>query len=123
MVSGHDTRESSSIQAFLQAGSCHNCWSPVRRRPSRDAQQYPEASAIKGKEMRYAVIIEKSATGYGAHVPDLPGCVATAATVEEVEGLIREAIDLHLAGLQEDGCSIPAPSTLCEYVESRSQVP
>lgn len=46
--------------------------------------------------MRYAIIIEKSETGYGAYVPDLPGCVAVAETEAEVRELIREAIELHL---------------------------
>lgn len=68
--------------------------------------------------MRYAVIIEKGQENYGAYVPDLPGCVAVGDTVEEVERLIREAIDFHLAGMREDGTPIPQPTTLCEYVDA-----
>lgn len=67
--------------------------------------------------MRYAVVIEKSSNGYGAYVPDLPGCVAMGDTVDETEGLIREAIVLHLAAMRDDGQRIPEPSTLCDYVE------
>jgi predicted RNase H-like HicB family nuclease len=67
--------------------------------------------------MRYAIVIEKSDEGYGAYVPDLPGCVAVGDTVDETEGLIREAIVLHLAAMREQGDQIPEPSTLCEYVE------
>lgn len=67
--------------------------------------------------MRYAVVIEKAAGNYSAYVPDLPGCVATGATVEEVEREIREAIRFHLDGIREDGLSIPAPAAICEYVE------
>ena len=67
--------------------------------------------------MRYAVVIEKAADNYSAYVPDLPGCIATGATVEETEQLIREAIELHLAGLREDGLPIPQPSSQVEYVE------
>ena len=67
--------------------------------------------------MKYAVVIEEGPTSYGAHVPDLPGCVAVAETIEEVERLIQEAIDLHIRGLREDGLPIPKPSTRCEYVE------
>lgn len=52
--------------------------------------------------MRYAIVIEKAEASFAAYVPDLPGCVATGATVEEVEQNIREAIGLHLAGLRED---------------------
>ncbi|HLJ18181.1 MAG TPA: type II toxin-antitoxin system HicB family antitoxin [Bryobacteraceae bacterium] len=53
----------------------------------------------------YAVIYEKTKTGYSAHVPDLPGCITTGATREETERLMKEAIKLHLAGMREDGPS------------------
>ena len=53
--------------------------------------------------MKYAVVIERGATSYGAHVPDLPGCVAVAETKAEVCGLIREAIELYLEALEEVG--------------------
>ena len=67
--------------------------------------------------MKYAVIIEKGDTSYGASVPDLPGCIAVGETLEEVQRLIREAITFHLEGLREEGLPIPEPTTLCEYVE------
>jgi predicted RNase H-like HicB family nuclease len=67
--------------------------------------------------MKYAVLIEKGNTSYGASVPDLPGCIAVGETLEEVQQLIREAIALHLEGLREEGLPIPEPTTLCEYVE------
>ena len=60
--------------------------------------------------MSYAVIIEKGETSYGAYVPDLPGCVAVAETKEEVEALIKEAIQFHLEMLQEEGMVIPEPT-------------
>ena len=60
--------------------------------------------------MRYAVVIEKAAANYSAYVPDLPGCVATGETIEEVESEIREAIAFHLEGLREDG--LPRAHTL-----------
>ena len=66
---------------------------------------------------RYAVVFERSRTGYGAYVPDLPGCVAAAATLEETEELIREAIGLHLDGMREDGDDIPSPTTVAEMIE------
>jgi predicted RNase H-like HicB family nuclease len=53
--------------------------------------------------MRYAILIEKSDTGYGAYVPDLPGCVALGETLEETEKLIKEAAEFHIEGLREDG--------------------
>jgi len=67
--------------------------------------------------MRYAVVLEKSPDGYGAYVPDLPGCVAMGDTREETEALIREAIEFHLEGMREDGTPIPAPTAIAEYVE------
>ena len=67
--------------------------------------------------MQYAVIIEKSDTGFGAYVPDLPGCVAVGETEEEVRELIREAIEFHIDGLREDGQPVPAPAVRIEYVD------
>lgn len=68
--------------------------------------------------MRYAVIIEKGDTSYGASVPDLPGCIAVGGTLEEVQRLIREAIAFHIEGLREEGLPIPEPTTLAEYIEA-----
>ncbi len=68
--------------------------------------------------MRYAVVIEKADNNYSAYVPDLPGCVAAGATVEEVEREIKEAIRFHVDGLRQDGLSIPQPSAVCEYVDA-----
>lgn len=67
--------------------------------------------------MRYAVVIEKTGTGFSAYVPDLPGCIATGATIEELETSIREAIEFHIDGLKEDGEPVPHPSSQVEYVE------
>jgi predicted RNase H-like HicB family nuclease len=67
--------------------------------------------------MRYAIVIENAGTNYSAYVPDLPGCVATGATVAEAEQHIREAIEIHLEGMREDGTPIPPPSSRVEYVE------
>ena len=67
--------------------------------------------------MKYAVVIEKSETGFGAYVPDLPGCVAVGETLAETECLIREAVEFHVEGLREDGIPVPVPSTVAQYVE------
>ncbi len=61
--------------------------------------------------MRYAVVLERAATNFSAYVPDLPGCVATAESREEVLELIREAVDFHLEGMREAGEEIPQPTT------------
>lgn len=67
--------------------------------------------------MRYAIVIEKAEGNFSAYVPDLPGCVATGATVEEAESQIREAIEFHLDGMREDGVAIPSPESRVEYVD------
>ncbi len=67
--------------------------------------------------MRYAVVIEKSETGYGAYVPDLPGCVAAGETIAETSGLIKEAIEFHLEGMREDGQTVPPPTSVADYVD------
>lgn len=70
--------------------------------------------------MKYVVIIEKGEGSFGAHVPDLPGCVAVAETKDEILELIQEATELHLESLREDGRPIPLPSLSVEYVEVRA---
>jgi predicted RNase H-like HicB family nuclease len=62
-------------------------------------------------------VIEKAEGNYSGYVPDLPGCVATGATVEELEAEIREAIEFHLEGMREDGLQIPLPQSKVEYIE------
>ena len=68
--------------------------------------------------MKYGVVIEKGETSYGAYVPDLPGCVAAGETLEEVEQLIREAIQFHIEGLREEGLPVPEPTSVFEFVEA-----
>ncbi len=67
--------------------------------------------------MRYAIVIEKTENNYSAYVPDLPGCVATGSTIEEVETQIREAIGFHIDGMREDGIAIPPSASRVEYIE------
>jgi predicted RNase H-like HicB family nuclease len=66
---------------------------------------------------KYAIVIEHGEGNLAAYVPDLPGCITTGQTVEEVEHNIREAIELHLEGLMQDGEQIPEPHTEVAYVE------
>lgn len=66
---------------------------------------------MKAAQM-YAVVFEKSATGYGAYVPDLPGCVTVGDTLEETEQNIREAIEGHIAVMREHGEYVPEPTTI-----------
>ncbi len=66
---------------------------------------------------RYMVVVERGETSWGAHVPDLPGCVAVGESREEVLRLIREAIEFHIDGLKEEGLPVPTPSSEGEFVE------
>jgi predicted RNase H-like HicB family nuclease len=67
---------------------------------------------------KYAVVIEKSKTGYAAYAPDLPGLGVTGKTVVEVEQLIRDGIEAHIEILRERGQPVPRPKTLCTYIEA-----
>jgi len=67
--------------------------------------------------MKYMIVIEKGESGYGAHVPDLPGCIAAGETREEVVELIRDAIEFHIEGLIETGEPVPPPSSASEFIE------
>jgi predicted RNase H-like HicB family nuclease len=66
--------------------------------------------------MNYVVVYEKSATGWSAYVPDLPGVITTGRTKQKTQELIREAIEFHLEGLREDNLPIPKPSASAEVV-------
>jgi predicted RNase H-like HicB family nuclease len=66
---------------------------------------------------RYGIVVEKAQGNYAAYVPDLPGCVATGPTIEETERLLREAMEIHVQGLREDGLPVPEPTTVVDYVE------
>jgi predicted RNase H-like HicB family nuclease len=68
--------------------------------------------------MRYLAILERSRSGWGAHVPDLPGCVAVAETKVKVIELIREAVDLHVDSLRATGDTVPRPSSESVFVDT-----
>jgi len=65
---------------------------------------------------RFLIVIEKAENNYSAYSPDLPGCIATGATIEEVKRTMHEAIDLHIKGLQEDNLPVPESHSIAEYV-------
>lgn len=69
--------------------------------------------------MRYLVVVEPTETGFSAYSPDLPGCVSTGRTRQEVEQNMQEAIEFHLDGLQRSGLEIPEPKTFSTYVETQ----
>ena len=93
---------------------------PRRNLLSKDAEKHLDSGRIEEIEfhiMRYAMIIETGEPNYSAYLPDLPGCVATGRTLEDVKKRMREAIEVHLAGMREDGLPILEPTTLAEYIE------
>jgi predicted RNase H-like HicB family nuclease len=65
---------------------------------------------------RYLVVIEQAEGNLSAYSPDLPGCIATGKSREDVEANMRAAIQMHIRGLQEDGLAVPEPTTVAEYV-------
>ncbi len=67
--------------------------------------------------LKYTVFIEPTATGYSAYVPDLPGCIAAASTLEETRHLIKEAIEFHIEAMRENGDVVPEPTRHVEQVE------
>jgi len=67
--------------------------------------------------MKYAVVIEKAENNYSAYVPDLPGCISVGDTLDEVQQMIREAIEFHIEGMRLDGDPVPEPTTLCAMIE------
>jgi predicted RNase H-like HicB family nuclease len=67
--------------------------------------------------MKYLIIIEQTPTGYSAYSPDVPGCVATGRTRDQVEREMRDAIAFHLEGLKAEGMDVPKPSTSSAYIE------
>ncbi len=88
---------------------------------SEDPEKHLDSSRIEEIEfhiMRYVMIIEPGERNYSAYLPDLPGCVATGKTIEEVRQRMREAIELQLEGMREDGLPIPQPTSLADYVEA-----
>ena len=68
---------------------------------------------------RYAIVIEKANGNFSAYVPDMPGCVATGATESEVEDLLNDAIEMHVAGLRQDGLPVPPPTSQVDYLDVR----
>ncbi len=84
-----------------------------------DALRHPEKYPLRfdpSAPLKYVVVVEKADSGYGASVPDLPGCVAVGDTIEDVEKLIREAIEVHIEGLRQEGLPVPEPSAMAREI-------
>jgi predicted RNase H-like HicB family nuclease len=121
METGSDQGKSSTIQTSECARDGDGRRQAESRRSSRDPEFGTETgwSEEQGGSSvtRYMVIIEQGESSWGAHVPDLPGCVAVGETRAEVISLIREAIVFHIDGLKEEGLPVPKPISEGEFVE------
>jgi predicted RNase H-like HicB family nuclease len=125
LVLGYHERQSPAIQAPIQARPCYDCRASQSRFGSWDAEQHLQTGAVaetrKGKGQvesiyRFLIIIEKANGNYSAYSPDLPGCVATGETHDEVTRNMYEAIEMHVRGLIEDELPVPESHSLAEYV-------
>jgi predicted RNase H-like HicB family nuclease len=76
-----------------------------------------QAGLKRGLSVRYGIVIERANANYSAYVPDLPGCVVTGLTIEEVQREMRGANRFHIEGLRQDGLPIPEPSVI-EYIDA-----
>jgi len=65
---------------------------------------------------RFLIVVERAGGNYSAYSPDLPGCVAAGKTREQATRRMHEAIEMHVAGLREDGLAIPKSSSSAEYI-------
>lgn len=115
MATGAHARESSPISTSTEAGAGDNSWPAISRSGCEDGAVYTKTGRIE--MTKYTVYFESTATGYSAHVPDLPGCVAAAGTMEETRELIREAIEFHLEGMLLLGQTVPTPTSHVEQIE------
>ncbi len=70
--------------------------------------------------MRYVAVIKKGDGSWGAHVPDLPGCVAVGESRDEVVALIKEAVEMHIENLIENGEAVPPPSSEIELIDTKA---
>jgi predicted RNase H-like HicB family nuclease len=85
---------------------------------TRDIVRALEREGARGLEVvKLLIVVEQTATGFSAYSPDLPGCIATGGTREEVERTMQEAVAFHLDGMRADGLAVPPPHTYATYVE------
>src|SRR5215510_1178954 len=108
MAAGANPRQPPAVQASQQGRNRYGGGQAESGRSSWDVEchteaGWPQEGEMRMAVMRYMVVIERGETSWGAHVPDLPGCVAVAETREEVLRLVREAIEFHIDGLKQDG--------------------
>jgi predicted RNase H-like HicB family nuclease len=96
-------------QASREDRSRHRGRSPIAGNGQGNLRKHPQAGRFEMKE--YAAVFERTSTGWSAYVPDLPGLGVAAKTRPQTEKLLRQGIQMHIAGLREDGLPIPEPQT------------
>jgi predicted RNase H-like HicB family nuclease len=107
--------QSSSVSPRDEARHGNCCGTSLGGFGPEDFRVYTEAG--RAKMSKYTVFIEPTETGFSAYVPDLPGCVAAASTLEEMRDLIKEAIEFHIEGMRMNGDAVPEPTRLVEQIE------
>ena len=112
---GSHAWEPSSVSPPHQARDCHHRRSSFGGLGPEVRGVYTETG--RAEMSKYAVFFEPASTGFSAHVPDLPGCVAAASTLEDTRQLIRDAIEFHVEGMRMNGEIIPAPTPHIEEIE------
>jgi predicted RNase H-like HicB family nuclease len=117
----YQVRQKGSHRQFHHRDEARHCDSSregQRGSATGNAEQRVEAGRLEvaRRSMEYLVVIERGPSSFGAYVPDLPGCVAVGETRQEVEALIREAIEFHIEGLREEGQPLPEPSSTSQLV-------
>jgi predicted RNase H-like HicB family nuclease len=108
--------EPPAIQTSGETGTRDSSGSSLEGRRARNVEKHHDAGWTY--TMKYAVIYEKTHTGYSSYAPDLPGCIAAGDTLAETQKLMEGAVELHLAGMREDGETIPEPTTAAEYIDA-----
>lgn len=119
MEPGPDSGEPPSVSTYHEAGHGHDSRQTGRRSSAGYVGEYHEAVRVEGVSdtVKYTVVIERAPNNYAAYVPDLPGCVATGGTREELLEEIREAIEFHIESLREHGEPVPEPQSTAAVVE------
>jgi predicted RNase H-like HicB family nuclease len=115
MEDNANARQSPSIPPSDKAWHSNHCRTSLCRLGSEDRGIYTETGRVKVS--KYTVFFEPTATGYSAYVPDLPGCVAAASTLDETRRLIKEAIEFHIEGMRMSGEAIPEPTSHIEQID------
>src|SRR5947199_5471571 len=112
--------QSSAVQESEQAGRGDDRRQAGFGHPAWNSESRSEAGWLEAegtRMMRYMVVVERGESSWGAHVPDLPGCIVVGESRDQVVHLIRDAIALHIESLKQDGLPVPAPISEGEYVE------